>query len=168
MTMLIDLALATGEGRYLEPVPRAIEYLRASLLPDGRLARFYELRTNRPLFMTRTYQLTYDGSDVPTHYGFFSRSQLDAIAERHAEAKRQLAAGTVHSWAMDRRKRTAAGPVAGAEVREVIAALDARGAWVEPGEMRVVGKQREFQPVIASRTFIRNVQILATYASTAK
>src|SRR5690606_5744361 len=32
MQTLIELALYTGDPRYLEPLPRAIEYLRASLL----------------------------------------------------------------------------------------------------------------------------------------
>jgi hypothetical protein len=168
MSMLIALALATGDARYLEPVPRALAYLRASRLPDGRLARFYELRTNRPLFMTRKYQLTYDGSDVPTHYGFFSRSQLDAIAGSYAAAKRQFDAGAVNRRAMDRPERTSAGPVTAREVRPLIAALDSRGAWVEPGTIRLAGKERAAQPVIESRTFIQNLATLASYAATAK
>jgi hypothetical protein len=169
MMMLIDLALATGEARYLEPVPRALEYLRGSLLPDGRLARFYELRTNRPLFMTLKYQLTYDGSNVPTHYSFFSRSQLDAIAGSHAAAKRQLDAGTVNRRAMERSERTPIASAMGSAARAIIGALDARGAWIEPGTIRLsTGKERVAQSVIESRTFMRNLQFLANYAATAK
>ena len=168
MTMLIDLALATGEARYLVPIPRALDYLRKSILSDGRLARFYELRTNRPLFMTRTYQLTYDGSDVPTHYSFFSRSQLDAIAERYAGAKRQLAADTAHRGVMNGHERTAAGPVTTREARAVIAGLDSRCAWVEQGMIRIDTKQRAEQQVIESRTFIRNLHTLAGYAASVK
>ncbi len=168
MTMLIDLALMTGDPRYLEPVQRALDYLRSSLLPDGRLARFYELRTNRPLYMTRNYQLTYDGSDVPTHYSFFVRPQLDAIAERYAEAKRELEAGSVNRRAMDHGERSVAKSVTAREAAAVIAALDERGAWVEPGTLRVVAKQRAAQPVIESRTFIRHLLLLATYATTAE
>jgi hypothetical protein len=168
LMMLIDLALATGEARYLEPIPRALDYLKASRLPDGRLARFYELRTNRPLFMTRTYQLTYDGSDVPTHYSFYSRSQLDAIAASHADAKRVLAAGEVRSSAMNGRERIIMRPVTARDARAVVDALDQRGAWLEQGEIRTTGKERARQMIIESRTFIRNLHALATYASTAK
>jgi len=163
---LIELALATGEARYLEPVPRALDYLRASLLPDGRLARFYELQTNRPLFMTRNYKLTYDGSDVPTHYSFFMRSQLDPIAERYAGAKRQLAEGKVSRPALNRRERTGA-DTAG-EARTIVAALDPRGAWLETGMIRIDAKQRAEQPVIESRTFIRNLLVLANFAAKTK
>ncbi len=34
-------------------MPPAIKYLHRSRLPDGRLARFYELKTNKPLYLTR-------------------------------------------------------------------------------------------------------------------
>jgi hypothetical protein len=59
----------------LEPVPRAIAYLKRSRLPDGRLARFYELRTNRPLYFTKDYKLTFSDADVPTHYAFKSTTR---------------------------------------------------------------------------------------------
>ena len=57
----------TGDKKYLEPIPRALAYLKKSRLPDGRLARYYELKTNRPLYMTRDgdeYSLTYDDSQT--------------------------------------------------------------------------------------------------------
>src|SRR3954470_19083766 len=49
MRILLRVYRETGDARYLEPIPRALAYLRRSRLPDGRLARFYELETNRPL-----------------------------------------------------------------------------------------------------------------------
>jgi hypothetical protein len=147
MIMLIELAIATGERRYLEPVPRAMEYLRASLLPDGRLARFYELRTNRPLFMTKKYELTYDGSDVPTHYGFYSRSQLDSIARSLADARRELAQNPTSSLKTKLREEPRVTSPSAAEVRAVISALDSRGAWVERGMIRVKGTQRADQAI---------------------
>lgn len=169
ISLLIDLALATGETRYLEPVPRALEYLRASRLPDGRLARFYELQTNRPLFMTKTYQVTYDGSDVPTHYAFFIRSQLDGIAKSYEEARTELAAGKVNPRALDSGERATSPALPPAEdIQKIIAALDVRGAWVERGSMRIAAKERAEQPVIESRTFMRNIRALAAFAGRAK
>lgn len=67
------LYIRTGGRKYLAPIPRALAYLKASQLPDGLLARFYELKTNKPLYFTKDYQLTHDDSDVPTHYGFKQR-----------------------------------------------------------------------------------------------
>src|SRR5262249_3035565 len=62
---LLLLVRKTGERKYLEPIPRALAYLEKSRLPNKKLARFYELKTNRPLYFTRDYELTYDGSRVP-------------------------------------------------------------------------------------------------------
>ncbi len=64
----MKISLATKDRKYLQPIPGALAYLRASLLADGRLARYYELKTNRPLYMNRrgkTYTLTYDDSNFP-------------------------------------------------------------------------------------------------------
>ena len=56
----MQLYRETGQRKFLEPVPRALAYLNRSRLPDGKLARFYELRTNKPLFFTADYQLTFN------------------------------------------------------------------------------------------------------------
>ena len=71
MGALIGLHIETGEARFLEPIGPALDWARRSLLADGRLARFYELHTNRPLYFVRdTYELTYSDADMPTHYAF--------------------------------------------------------------------------------------------------
>jgi len=79
MRTLMYLYRKTGDAKYLEPLPRALDYYEKSALPDGRLARFYELRTNKPLYFTKDYQLTYTSDDMPTHYGFIVGSSLPAI-----------------------------------------------------------------------------------------
>ena len=80
MRTLLVLYRATGKKKYLEPLPRAIEYLSTSRLPDGRLARFYELKTNKPLYFTRyDYELTYSDANMPTHYAFKSSCNLEGI-----------------------------------------------------------------------------------------
>ncbi len=72
----------TGDSRYLKPVPPAIAWIKRSLLPDGQLARFYEMQTNRPLYLTKdTYELTYDDSNLPTHYGFKGRTRVERIVQ---------------------------------------------------------------------------------------
>ncbi len=56
--ILLRLYEETGDRRFLEPIGRALDYLERSLLPSGKLARFYELQSNRPLYFTRAYELT--------------------------------------------------------------------------------------------------------------
>ncbi|MDG1896446.1 MAG: hypothetical protein P8J37_16205 [Fuerstiella sp.] len=46
---MLRISSVTNDRRYLEPVPPALAYLQRSVLTDGRLARYYELRTNRPI-----------------------------------------------------------------------------------------------------------------------
>src|SRR5690606_4797710 len=96
---LLLLYRETGNRKYLGPLPRAFAYYRRSLLPDAAepseirrracpgktpcLARFYELQTNRPLYITKRtrvsaigtgaevvdgYELSYSDESVITHY----------------------------------------------------------------------------------------------------
>jgi hypothetical protein len=66
----------TQHDKYLDAVSEALDYLQKSETADRKLARFYELETNRPLFFTRDYVLTYDDADVPTHYSFWVPSRV--------------------------------------------------------------------------------------------
>jgi hypothetical protein len=150
METLLLLYRRTGEREYLEAVPKAIEYLRKSLLPDGRLARFYELQTNRPLYFTKDYKLTYDAKETPEHYGFMFDSRLDAI---EAEYKRLAAADPA---TLAEEPRTAVTEELRAEVQRIIAAMDKRGAWLGPKEL------------VESQTFIDNVGTLCRFIRAAK
>ncbi len=72
---------ATGDEKYLEPIPRALAYLEKSRLPDGRHARFYELKTNTPLYFDLKYHMTYDDSEMPMYYAFKTQLNLGVIRE---------------------------------------------------------------------------------------
>ncbi|MFN9911154.1 MAG: polysaccharide lyase, partial [Pirellulaceae bacterium] len=70
---LMLIHAVTGDARYLEPIPAALAWLQRSQLNDGFIARYYELQTNRPLYMRRAgedYRLTYEDADLPGHYGW--------------------------------------------------------------------------------------------------
>jgi PelA/Pel-15E family pectate lyase len=171
---LLTVFRNTGDRKYLEPVPRALEYYRASRRPDGRLARFYELRTNRPLYFTKDYRLTYDDADVPTHYSFIQgdwtgeaarefdavRNLSDAALARLREKDAARASGQPGTAAgravrVDDRLRNAA--------KSAIAAQDDRGRWVEDGRLRYHGGDDPTTRVIRCETFIRHVQTLSRY-----
>ncbi|MFO0798034.1 MAG: pectate lyase [Gemmataceae bacterium] len=155
---LIHIARLTGDAKYLEPVPRALAYLKKSRLPDGRLARFYELKTNRPLYMDAAYHLTFDPAAAPAHYGWTQPARLDAIEKLLDDARR------------DAPPRVQPRPTE-AEVRRVVAALDADGRWVSTyaGE-RLVG-QPPFAAgfrYVSSEVFRRNVGVLSAYLRAAE
>jgi PelA/Pel-15E family pectate lyase len=152
---LLLLFRKTGDQRYLAPVPRALEYLKKSRLPDGRLARFYELQTNKPLYFKVTekrYDLTYDASDLPDHYGFIVSSRLGGI---EAEYQRVLAG--------DRSEPPPKpAPNLGTKVASILRALDARGAWVDTRGMKG-HKKASPEGVIQSETFNENIGLLCRW-----
>lgn len=79
---LLDIHKLTGNRKYVRAVRDSVQWLTASLRSDGKLARFYELQSNKPLYMTSDYTLTYDDSDCPTHYQFVVPSQMTEIESR--------------------------------------------------------------------------------------
>lgn len=156
---LIRIYRFTGQKRFIATIPAAIAYFRRSQLPDGRLARFYELRTNTPLFFTKDYRLTESDADVPTHYSFKVSSKLDSLEREYRKAlatpKEKLRPLHRHIEPVRRSSKLAA--AAG----KVVAALDDRGAWVESGTMDHLDKPLN---VIDMRTFAKNLEALAEYA----
>ena len=160
METLIAIAAYTGEKKYLDPIPAALKYLRGQVLPDGRLARFYEFGTGKPLYMDAAYKLTYDDSAAPTHYGWKQPSRLDKIEAAYTAAK-------------DGKATAAARKPAELEeqARRILKELDADGRWVSTyaGE-RLVG-QPKFDTgfrYLSSEVFARNVETLSEYLSAAK
>jgi PelA/Pel-15E family pectate lyase len=152
---LMKISVATGDRKYLEPIPRALVYLKRSLLPDGRLARYYELKTNKPLYMFRrgkVYALTHDDSNLPAHYGWKWDSRLRELNKQYELLKKGAAA----------RKRF----VEPNDIRQIISALDGRGRWVSTyGGERLVGQAK--MPLgakyLSSENFSRNLSALSDF-----
>jgi len=67
---LIDLHLETGDENYLEPIPPALEWLKASQLDDGLWARFYEIGSNRPVYVTAERKLVCEPENLRPGYGW--------------------------------------------------------------------------------------------------
>lgn len=160
LQMLLQLYRETGRRKYLEPIPRALDYLRRSRLPDGRLARFYELRTNKPLYFTTDYQLTYDDRDLPTHYAFIVGDRTESIA-RDYERLKSLSPEALA--ALQTPKSAKVSSTLLADVKAVLAAQDARGRWIESGGLTYHRPKDPTVRVIRCETFIRNTEILSRY-----
>ncbi|NNE91205.1 MAG: hypothetical protein HKN23_06120 [Verrucomicrobiales bacterium] len=106
MRTLIEIWIATGEDQYIKSIPAALAWFERSQLkdkPKPTWARFYELQTNQPLYCeAETYLVTYDDSNLPTHYGFqltglerslekvkaiIKRDRDEILAERKRDAR---------------------------------------------------------------------------------
>ena len=154
---LLKIADATGGDRkYLKPIPPALAYLKRSLLSDGRLARCYELGTNRPLYMSRrgkVYSLTYDDSNLPKHYGWKSEPRLEELDRRYrmienGETENKVAAPSEE------------------DIARIIADLDDHGRWISVYRGEPLVGQAKFKTgarYISSAVFAANLEKLSRY-----
>jgi len=189
MKTLLVLYRETGDRKYLEPIPRALEYLRRSVLPEVErrsearasiprgapvLARFYELKTNRPLYITKGtrvtvpgkpvtlvggYELSYSDESVINHYGVLtSGAELAEIAAEYqrlraadpSTIKRPVKLRGLSPWSADAGANPAESELA-AQVSKIISQLDSRGAWVEEGS---IGKAGQVVSVFAAKEMV--------------
>ena len=197
MRALMLLYRETGRQKYLEPLPRALAYYKRSILPDaespsemrhracpGRtpcLARFYELKTNRPLYVTKGtrvtaagqgvtnvdgYELSYSDASVITHYAVLtSGAWLAGIEEEHKALRRAEASSLkredrlrgLSPWTSSRLQPAGSVSSPGdkqpveTRVRAIIESMDTRGAWVEDG---AIGKADRLVSVLAGRDLV--------------
>ncbi len=163
MRALFQIYRETGDKKYLEPIPRAINYYRSSVLPDGQLARFYELKTNRPLYFTKSYELTYDDGDMPTHYAFKTDDWTDS-ARKQYEQLLKLSPEQLRQPTSKRPAKASSKLIA--QVEAVLRDLDDRGRWIEDGTLRYQGDNDPTRRIIDCTTFIRNVNALSAYLAT--
>jgi PelA/Pel-15E family pectate lyase len=161
---LLRVYRLTGDKKYLEPIPRALAYLKKSTLADGRLARYYELKTNRPLYMTRSgdeYSLTYDDSKLPDHYGWKVASRLKEIEADYNAALTGRDPKQPAPSATDERR----------QIRAITGSLDPEGRWINTyaGEP-LVGqpKLKPGQQYLSSAVFSQNLETLASFVAASR
>lgn len=64
MTALVDLYVATGDERFLRPIPAFLDWLDRSRIGPDLWARFYELGTNRPIYGDHDGRIHYALSEI--------------------------------------------------------------------------------------------------------
>ncbi len=150
---LLLLYRKTKDKRFLESFRRAYVYLKSSLRQDGRLARYYELKTNRPIYFSKDYKLTYDDREMPDHYGFIIDSRLEPLLLDYKKAVGQRKETPVTRSDLE------------SQVAEILQAQRADGAWLEPGFVRDAQAKKVIpsEGVVQSQTFIDNVAVLCDY-----
>jgi hypothetical protein len=156
MEVLHQLWVLTGDDRYLKPIQPALAWFERSKLPDGTHARFYELHTNKPLFFVKdTYVLTYDASNIPTHYSFTDLQQdnIDLFKKQLAQGREELQlhqAGpkTPKEW-------TSRAKGAAAKARKAAESLDSEGRWLKGEE-------------IDAGEFVKHLMAMTTYVEARK
>lgn len=164
--ILLTLYKRTGDRKYLEPIPRALDYLEKSQLPDGRLARFYELKTNRPLYFTTDYVLTYDDGDLPTHYGFKVSSNIAGLRKDFEKTRREKSDRSP-LWTTTRSPPKPYDSLTDTAAK-LVKSMDSRGAWLESGKLRTDDSGKSSEKIITTKTFSRNLRTLARFVGSMK
>ncbi len=160
ISALLLIHETSRDPRHLVPIPAALAYLRRSRLPDGRLPRYRELGTDRPLYMTRrgdAYTPTYDDRDLPAHYGWKVDSRVDSLGRTY-EAR---VAGRPPAPARPDDPATLE-----KEVAAILKELDDQGRWISPPTSDRLPGQPDLppgRPFLSSAVFCKNVATLARY-----
>jgi PelA/Pel-15E family pectate lyase len=151
---LLRIHRFTGERKYLDPVAKALAYYKKVVLPDGQVARYYELKTDKPLYMDEKYQLTYDDSAAPSHYGWKQAARFDEIEKEFlGKAAERPAAPSPD------------------EVRAIVRGLDDQGRWVSTYAGEPLVGQPKFTAgfrYLGSQVFSRNVELLSDFLRPAR
>jgi hypothetical protein len=164
--ILMDVYRNTGDKKYLEPIPRALDYLEKTQISPGRIARFNELKTNRPLYFTRQYELVYTSDDLPTHYAFIVGANVGRLRE---EYQKLVATDPARLKPQPQTPKNELSESLTASARRAIDSLDARGAWVEAGRLRAnTQTPNEVSRVVTTQGFIRNLDTLSRYIAASK
>jgi hypothetical protein len=166
---LIDLYQHTGREEYLEPIPDAIRWLKASRLPNGKWGRFLEIGTNKALYYDRgrirvdsVQQLSLERR---TGYGY--EVDLKGVLAAAELRFQQVSDHTIVTPEPD--KLSTLNDLA-ADVREIIKNQDKLGRWIVrqdqfrkevPGE--IWNGEYRVEDRISSALFNRNVSILCAF-----
>lgn len=169
MWALLKLSAATGDKKYLPPVAKALAYLRKSLLPGNKLARFYELQTNKPLYFERGeggkgFNLTYSDKKASSNYGWVWDSELDAIET----LGRKIVRNEPVVFPRTEKERWSSPPTE-KDIATILSEQKPDGSWTETQDERGIMRDasgKKTSPkggVIYSDTFVQNVRALSIW-----
>lgn len=189
--MLLVFYRETGKRAYLDAAGPALRWLEKSVLPpvanpsearrkarEPAIARFFELKTNRPLYITKGtqvrakglgslrpdgYQLSYTDESVIGHYAVITsaaglpalREEYDTLAKTTSNAgmRRPTLLHGLSPWQTGNRDPLASKPNP-ERVAALIRALDPRGGWLQDG---VIGKADEVVAVTAAHPMVLTI-----------
>ncbi|MCX6952171.1 MAG: pectic acid lyase [Verrucomicrobia bacterium] len=167
MRLLVDLYVETGDEKFLEPLPRAIAWLKRSEVAPGRWARLYELGTNLPIFGDRDgkyyYHLEELSAERQTGYSWTGPYGLPATiayyedvkaAGREAILERRKAAETPTA-----KQRASRAKAVETRVRYAINAMDTQGRWIQP----IKGV-----PTVRTEPYVTNMTAFCDYLEAVK
>lgn len=148
---LMDLYLETGNHKFLKPIPAAVDWLRRSAFEENQWYRFYEVGSNKPLFVTTDQKVVHEYKNIRKGYTWMGSFGDGAIEKWEHLSK----AGRTTVRAQERAKPTPEEARAAAEkmssrVSDIMSKLDSEGRWEEGG-------------MIECQDFLTNTSVLCAY-----
>ena len=171
----------TGDRRFLNPIPPALDWLEDSILNTDPAkgythTRVFEYKTNRPIYFHRSgtnidnghYFWDYEFGNFVCHMESIVTIDVKALRkefERVDALTPEEALAEYEEW---KRARSALAPVDPDRVEAVIEGMDERGAWVTDVTLSnyedpCSAEPREVIRGIAISTFISNMNTLISY-----
>ncbi len=144
---LLELYAATGEPRYLDGIEPAVRWLERSRMSDDRWSRFYELGSNKPLYVDTDYKITYSDDNLPDHYNFRDQFGIMRVLSDYQTMAR-------HEGLPPKGTDTSPVPKA-AKVTALLEAIDEQGRWID-------------DDTITSGAFVKRLTVLASYVAARK
>lgn len=156
---LMELFRATRDEKYLRPIPAAIRWLQSSRLENGKWARFYELGTNKPLYVNTNREVVYVyDQTIRPGYSWQGEYSIPQVIAEYEALVEEVAAGAVVGAASPPEPRQASAKRAkevlarlAPQVLMVCDTLDGQGNWIREDGW------------FYCEDFIRNVRLLARY-----
>ena len=145
---LLQLYGRTRAQRFLEGAREGAEWLKKVRLEDGSWARFFELATDRPLFVTSENMISYSNVDLLDHYNLKDRFGIPPILDL---ADSMLVGGPDNDrpyWPSPADQWSDSGLENSA--RSYVAKLDSDGRWIDDGWIK-------------SETFVEAIFALSRY-----
>lgn len=163
MELLMNAYLETGEGRYLDAVSRAVEWLRPLSVAPGLWSRFYELNTNRPIYCQADGVITFDRNKARPGYNWQNEFHLPKFFARYDEIKKLGREAYLAS-----RPPASEPESAGALEKKaalILDQIDDKGRWIVKDRFR---KNLPEEDLISTAAFIANMRVLGKYLELAQ
>ena len=168
---LIAVFEATGDRRYLEPIPAALAWLERSRIGPDRWPRFLELATNRPIYGDRDGRIRHSLDAISEErrrgYGWEGSFGVTAAIKAYRRALESEPPARATSGPTTEEQAARARALE-PRVRDVIAALDGEGRWITRSRGSEKSKGLEFADRIETTAFITNLNLLTAYLDAAR
>ncbi len=176
--------LITGDRRYLQPIPEAIQWLERSTVQTdpsrkGTHATFYEVGTNRPLYVHHEsrdrklvrYWVDYEPVELP-EYGMWFKVDIESIKKSYEQVKSLTPEKAMTEYQDKKRMARPTPQTSPGEVAKLVSSLDRRGAWITEISFLDTDNYADNPPLkfrgIDTETYISNMYTLINYLKSLK